>query len=851
MNTNCRLSINHIAPDGMDCQAEVAALRQHIAVLEQQVAALQAENEHLRMVADLTYDWQYWIDPAGKMYYVSSACERMTGYGPAEFQADAGLLERSIHPDDHERVVRHLHNEQHQPSVADLQFRIITRNGEQRWISHTCQPVYSATGAWLGHCASNRDITTWVQAEETYRMLVETSLPGLIIFQDGRFAFVNSAMVDIVGYSREELLAFTPDTIHQLLHPDDYKRIMGYTCARQTGRTVPQSYEIRLIRKDGTTRWVEIAVSLTTYRSRPATQVAYIDITDRKRVEEALRASEQQIRLIGNNLPNGIIYQLRQATDGTCTFTYMSDAVERLTGYTAEEIIARPALVLDSHHEDDQAGYVAAMAAAAGTLQPMDFELRQYVADGTLRWRQFYSTPRREPDGTIIWDGICIDITERKQAEEAYRTLVENSLQALVIFQDGRNVFANPAAAHITGYTQDELLAMSPEDANQVIHPNDRALLAERACKRQDGQDVPPRYEFRLIRKDGAVRQVECFNARITYQGNPAVQMTYVDITERKQAEETLQRQRQFLRQVIDSNPAIICACDRTGRFTLVNQTLADVYGTTVEALLGKTDPKIHLGTAEVAQIHQEDQQIIATGTELVIPEQQITDASGQTRYLSIVKQPLSLTDGPADQVLIVATDITARKLIEIQLQRANEQLQQQVIRDPLTGLYNRRYLDATLPRELQRAERHGQQVAIMMLDIDHFKHFNDTYGHDAGDMLLREMGTFLRTHTRGEDIACRYGGEEFTLVLPGASLADTLLRAETIRTAIRTLMVYHQGQPLTQVTASFGVAVFPGHGTSTDMLIRTADQALYQAKRTGRDRVVVAAEMPAHNGEQ
>ncbi len=197
-----------------------------------------------------------------------------------------------------------------------------------------------------------------------------------------------------------------------------------------------------------------------------------------------------------------------------------------------------------------------------------------------------------------------------------------------------------------------------------------------------------------------------------------------------------------------------------------------------------------------------------------------------------VCRRRRQLADIVARQVSLALTNLTLR-----------EQLQQQAIRDPLTGLYNRRYLDATLPRELQHADRHGHAVAVVMLDIDHFKRFNDTYGHDAGDTLLREVGSFLQAHTRGEDIACRYGGEEFMLVLPGASLEATLLRTETIRTDIRVLTVEHQGQPLAGVTASLGVAVFPGHGTSADILIRTADQALYQAKRTGRDCVVVAEE--------
>jgi diguanylate cyclase (GGDEF)-like protein/PAS domain S-box-containing protein len=344
----------------------------------------------------------------------------------------------------------------------------------------------------------------------------------------------------------------------------------------------------------GRNRYFSVVKRLLTLPDDTADQVLVVgaDITARKEAEEALRESEERIRQISDNLPNGIIYQLRQASDGTCTFSYMSDTVKHLTGYTAEQVIANAALVLDSHHPDDQESYLAAVTESVRTLKPLECELRQYVADGSLRWRQFYATPRCEPDGTIIWDGICIDITERKQLE------------------------------------------------------------------------------------------------------------------------------------------------------------------------------------------HQLDQ--------------------------------------------------------------ANMLLQEQAIRDPLTGLHNRRYLDETLPRELQRAERAGQPVGIIMLDIDHFKRFNDTYGHDAGDTVLRAVGAFLKEHTRGADIACRYGGEEFTLVLPGASLADTQQRAEELRAGIQTLAVQHGEQPLAQVTISLGVAVFPAHGTTAESLIRAADQALYQAKRNGRNRIEV-----------
>jgi diguanylate cyclase (GGDEF)-like protein len=168
--------------------------------------------------------------------------------------------------------------------------------------------------------------------------------------------------------------------------------------------------------------------------------------------------------------------------------------------------------------------------------------------------------------------------------------------------------------------------------------------------------------------------------------------------------------------------------------------------------------------------------------------------------------------------------------------------LERQAIRDPLTGLFNRRYLDEMLKHELQRADRHDHPVGVIMLDIDHFKRFNDTYGHDGGDALLREVAAFIQSNTRGEDIACRYGGEEFTLILPGASLEDSTRRAEQLREAIATIQVRHRGKRLPAVTISLGVSIYPLHGTSDDTIMKAADSALYQAKAAGRDRVVIAS---------
>ena len=172
---------------------------------------------------------------------------------------------------------------------------------------------------------------------------------------------------------------------------------------------------------------------------------------------------------------------------------------------------------------------------------------------------------------------------------------------------------------------------------------------------------------------------------------------------------------------------------------------------------------------------------------------------------------------------------------------RLREALRAQSIKDPLTGLYNRRYLAEMMEREIRRAVRAEQSLGVLMLDLDHFKKFNDTYGHDAGDTVLREAASFLTRSIRVEDIVCRYGGEEFVVILPTADLNAAHTRAERIRSKMRELAVLHQGQSLGMVTVSIGVAALPLHGTSPKALIEAADAALYRAKREGRDRVAVA----------
>ena len=211
----------------------------------------------------------------------------------------------------------------------------------------------------------------------------------------------------------------------------------------------------------------------------------------------------------------------------------------------------------------------------------------------------------------------------------------------------------------------------------------------------------------------------------------------------------------------------------------------------------------------------------------------------------------LHIVDGPAkndkaDEARMTAKCQLAKILADnIGLGIANLKLRESMrdlsIRDPLTELFNRRFMEEALAQELHRTKRNDAQLAVIMIDIDHFKQFNDNFGHDAGDAVLRTLGQFLKIHVRGSDIACRYGGEEFILILSPTTAEGARQRAEKIREGASLLSVQHANRDLGAITLSLGVAIFPEHAGSASAIVKAADIALYQAKGGGRNQVVLA----------
>jgi diguanylate cyclase (GGDEF)-like protein/PAS domain S-box-containing protein len=195
-----------------------------------------------------------------------------------------------------------------------------------------------------------------------------------------------------------------------------------------------------------------------------------------------------------------------------------------------------------------------------------------------------------------------------------------------------------------------------------------------------------------------------------------------------------------------------------------------------------------------------------------------------------------SLRDAHQRLAISAASQI-ALSLASLQLR---ETLREQSIRDPLTRLFNRRFLEESLERELQLAGRKKQSISVLFLDLDHFKRFNDTFGHDAGDLVLQSLADLFRNFFRATDICCRYGGEEFAIILPESTSQDAALRADALRSEVKSLRLQYKKESLGQLTLSVGVAAFPEHGSTSDELLKIADQCLYESKARGRDVVTL-----------
>jgi len=492
------------------------------------------------------------------------------------------------------------------------------------------------------------------------------------------------------------------------------------------------------------------------------------------------------------------------------------------------------------------------------------------------------------------------EISERKRVEEAlrkseedFRSMIENLGEGVaMISPDETFDFANVTADVIFGERPDGLVGKSLQE---FLSFEQFAMVRSQTERRRTGERG--HYEMEITRPDGARRillmtAMPRFGARGEYGGALCV---FTDITDRKTAETELRDANDKLRlnigkleqralemallsefndslQACNNEGELFAACGRYGQKLFPDQR-GELYIfkesrnlLDVAACWGEVCPAANYIAPEDCWAVRRSKSHMVSDPVMEMLCRHVEAEGSVTPYLCIPLIARGLLNGllhvrfPGPEAVAetlrktqrdisisehkarLAQNFTERIALALDNLRLRLELRKQSVRDPLTGLFNRRYMEETLAREVARSERNKGPLGIMMIDIDKFKTFNDAHGHEAGDTMLRVLARFLISGVRKEDVVCRFGGEEFIIILPGASLAIASERARTLLEEVKTVRAEFGGIELGPISLSLGVAVFPDHGATGGEVVQAADKALLAAKREGRARVVVAS---------
>ena len=572
---------------------------------------------------------------------------------------------------------------------------------------------------------------------------------------------------------------------------------------------------------------------------------------------------------------NGVIIE---TPDGT--IVSWNQGAQNLYGYAANEVIGKPHSFLVPSDIDDKT--LEVLKTISDGKRGTRFETIHLKKDGSRINVSITASPLQDDYGHIVAFSILIyNTADREQEKELFTALTQSSPIGIFIAQGGKFIYINHQFEKIIGYNINELI--SRETLN-YIYPEDRDLVGTFARNALKTGICQP-YEYRAVTKSGQIKWILETIISIRHQGRRAALGYFMDITESKRLEEETKRTNEKLtilvkkleeqqRQsaILTEMRDMLQACSKMeetapiimgsmkklfpasqGALFLLSNSRSDLesavgwgdFPTNSDANIFSPDAcwGLRRGRAHVVEdvdVGPNCPHLIHTVSApyVCLPLMAKGDILGLLHLKNAFSPNGTGSQEIADlkQMAVTLSEYLSLSIANVKL---SESLARQSIQDTQSGLYNRRFMEESLQREILRAERKKTPIGIIMGDLDHFKKFNDDYGHAAGDKIITQVGRVLKDKFRGSDIACRYGGEEFLIILPETSLEDTFKRAEALREEIKKMEMVFQGQILGVVTMSMGVAAYPVKGTRMDELLRVADTALYKAKQEGRDKVV------------
>jgi len=607
---------------------------------------------------------------------------------------------------------------------------------------------------------------------------------------------------------------------------------------------------------------------------------AVSDCTARQRAEGDLRRSEEKFHRLFDQAPLGY-----QSLDEAGHILEVNQTWLDLLGYSREEVLGRWFGAFLRPGARDLLKECLTCFKAGREVSGVEWEMVRQ--DGATIVASFTGRVILDEQGKFLrTHGLLEDTTARKQAEEEINTtiaflenIIASSVDPIVIVDEhGRFTKWNQAAAEAYGCGAEGLAGQTAFD----FYADKNAMEKMLGQLRRDG--FVRGYEIDMQKKDGTIVPFSLSIGLFGDEGGKSIGSVCVarDLSETRKSmaelslvnaklqglvEEAEKRNRELT--LINSMAEKLQSClSLDEAYPLIAQHVQALFPARSGALFIQNpannllEAVLTWGDAPVEELAfpPTDCWALRRGRENLggglhremrcrhVPPRRPGNylclpllVHRETMGLLHIQDLSDITQERAEPLKTLAVTISDHISLALANIRLRETLRHQVVHDALTGLFNRRYLEETLEREIYRGRRKSASLGLIMLDLDYFKHFNDTYGHEAGDNLLRTLGKFLSEKVRREDVACRYGGEEFVLILAEASQEIVRQRAEDIRREFPKLPVVYRGRILESVTVSLGVAMFPEHGATGRDVLRAADDAMYRAKAQGRNRVVVA----------
>jgi diguanylate cyclase (GGDEF)-like protein/PAS domain S-box-containing protein len=718
---------------------------------------------------------------------------------------------------------------------------------------------------------------------EILAKIMEMNQVGIILINpEGKIILANHKIEEILGLSRQKLDKFLApqfnwNNTNNIANNSESNYLLFEEILRTKKAIFNITKSLELDNKSKVFLSINAAPIFNEQEQIKGILYTFADVTQQTISQQELAQREAQFRAIFETSVLGIAI-----LDLAGKIIKTNHALQEILAYSEAELLNLDLKQITCHYQTNKS---TIQSIIDGELEFYQSEQRLLCKNGEIIWANLTISLVKDTNNKSVFIVTIIEnITERKQSEielqkseQKYRNMIETAHEGVwIIDNENKTNFINQRTSDMLGYSEAEILGKQLIDFTD--QEGSKIALAKIEARHQS---IKEQHEFKFIHKDGQeVWTLIATNPIFDSEGNYNGSLRLIsDITEHKKVEKALQQTNEKLKNYVRELEAHNRERDLLNRLNEFIQACLSVteafgvLGDLLEPLFPECSGAVFIINSSNTLVESVSNWGEESFTETVFPPHDcwslrhgyihLSNQAYHSLFCQHTKhdhQPnISLclpmmAQNKSIGLLYLASNNNyalnehkqqfARTVAEnISLNIANlqlrESLHQNSIRDALTGLFNRRYLEESLERELYLAQRKNYSVGVIMLDIDHFKRFNDTFGHEAGDYVLKEVAKLLQNEVRKGDIPCRYGGEELTVIMPEADLDLAFNRAEKIRLEISQLILKHHEKLLGQITASLGVACYPENGKTLEKVMQIADNYLYQAKKQGRNCVI------------